>query len=163
MPHLVVSRRDVCVCGSHGAAALPLPEGASRFLFKWRPVWRAVRRGRNNKVLSPSLRCPVVSWRDIYVCGSKARRHFPCLVTPLCSYLYGGLYGGLYGSADIIRYFPRLSVCDSHGAAAPWPRCEARRGTAGRRGAPVIMLMKERKSGRTCSSASCSTVWKRVG
>jgi hypothetical protein len=64
MPHLVVPRRVVCVCGSHGAAALPLSERASRFLFKWRPVWRVVWRGRNNKVLSPSLRCPMVSWRD---------------------------------------------------------------------------------------------------
>jgi hypothetical protein len=31
---------------------------------------------------------------------------FLCLVTPLCSYLYGGLHGGLYESADITRYFP---------------------------------------------------------
>ena len=33
---------------------------------------------------------------------------FLCLITPLCSYLYGGLYGGLYERADIIRYFPFL-------------------------------------------------------
>jgi hypothetical protein len=31
--------------------------------------------------------------------------HFLCLITPLCSYLYGGLYGGLYERAHIIRYF----------------------------------------------------------
>ena len=31
---------------------------------------------------------------------------FLCLITPLCSYLYGGLYGRLYERADIIRYFP---------------------------------------------------------
>ena len=31
---------------------------------------------------------------------------FLCLITPLCSYLYGGLYGGLYERAHIIRYFP---------------------------------------------------------
>jgi hypothetical protein len=30
---------------------------------------------------------------------------FLCLITPLCSYLYGGLYGGLYERAHIIRYF----------------------------------------------------------
>jgi hypothetical protein len=32
-------------------------------------------------------------------------RHFLCLITPLCSYLYGGLYGWLYERAHIIRYF----------------------------------------------------------
>jgi hypothetical protein len=31
---------------------------------------------------------------------------FLYLITPLCSYLYGGLYGGLYERAHIIRYFP---------------------------------------------------------
>ena len=33
-------------------------------------------------------------------------RSFLCLITPLCSYLYGYLYGGLYERAHIIRYFP---------------------------------------------------------
>lgn len=37
-------------------------------------------------------------------------RDFLCLITPLCSYVYGGLYGGLYERADIIRYFPLLSA-----------------------------------------------------
>ena len=32
---------------------------------------------------------------------------FLCLITPLCSYSYGGLYGGPYERAHIIRYFPR--------------------------------------------------------
>jgi hypothetical protein len=32
--------------------------------------------------------------------------HFLCLITPLCSYLYGSLYGGSYARAHIIRYFP---------------------------------------------------------
>lgn len=39
--------------------------------------------------------------------GSPGRRACLCLITPLCSYLYGGLYGGLYERAHIIRYFPR--------------------------------------------------------
>jgi hypothetical protein len=45
-------------------------------------------------------------------------RHFLCLITPLCSYLYGGLYGGLYERAHIIRYFPLISVLCA-GAAEP--------------------------------------------
>jgi hypothetical protein len=36
---------------------------------------------------------------------------FLCLVTPLCSYLYGGLYGGLYERAHIIRYFLTPGGC----------------------------------------------------
>ena len=46
--------------------------------------------------------------------SAGARRHqkailtgskdFLCLITPLCSYLYGGLYGGLYERAHIIRH-----------------------------------------------------------
>jgi hypothetical protein len=27
---------------------------------------------------------------------AASRKAFLCLITPLCSYLYGGLYGGLY-------------------------------------------------------------------
>jgi hypothetical protein len=39
-------------------------------------------------------------------CGKEAhrRRHFLCLIAPLCSYLYAGLYGGCM-RAHIIRYF----------------------------------------------------------
>jgi hypothetical protein len=36
----------------------------------------------------------------------RRSRSFLCLITPLCSYLYGGLYGGLHESAHIIRCFP---------------------------------------------------------
>jgi hypothetical protein len=36
--------------------------------------------------------------------AKKCERSFLCLITPLCSYLYGGLYGGLYERAHIIRY-----------------------------------------------------------
>jgi hypothetical protein len=43
---------------------------------------------------------------------------FLCLITPLCSYLYGGLYGGLHERAHIIRYFPRLPQV-AHGATSP--------------------------------------------
>jgi hypothetical protein len=37
------------------------------------------------------------------------RNDFLGLITPLCSYLYGGLCGGLYERAHIIRYFPPLA------------------------------------------------------
>jgi hypothetical protein len=38
------------------------------------------------------------------------REDFLCLITPLCSYLYGGLYGGLYERAHIIRCYPPLDL-----------------------------------------------------
>jgi hypothetical protein len=61
-----------------------------------------------------------------------ARGSFLCLITPLCSYLYGGLYGGLYERAHIIRYFPIFPRQGARGrrqpprrARAPAPRARA--------------------------------------
>ena len=47
---------------------------------------------------------------------------FLCLITPLCSYLYGGLYGGLYERADIIR-------CTVDDGADATPACRRRGAT----------------------------------
>jgi hypothetical protein len=43
---------------------------------------------------------------------------FLCLITPLCSYLYGGLYRGLYEKAHIIRYF---LTCRAFGSSHSQP------------------------------------------
>ena len=43
-------------------------------------------------------------------CSSALHDYFLCMITPLCSYLYGGLSGGLYERAHIIRYFPPMAA-----------------------------------------------------
>ena len=74
-------------------------------------------------------------------CRARARRSKPflCLITPMCSYLYGGLYGGLYERAHIIRYFPSYTgrgpgALARGGAGARGPAAAARR--RDRRGRP---------------------------
>jgi ABC-type multidrug transport system fused ATPase/permease subunit len=60
--------------------------------------------------------------------AKTASGNFLCLITPLCSYLYGVLYGGLYERSHIIRYFltrsvgasPKPSGCRPT-SSAPWP------------------------------------------
>jgi hypothetical protein len=46
----------------------------------------------------------VEMWLSIIATSTSTS--FLCLITPLCSYLYGGLYGGLYERAHIIRIGP---------------------------------------------------------
>ena len=52
----------------------------------------------------------LISSRLIVAPAGQMNAYFLCLITPLCSYLYGGLYGGLYERAHIIRYFPRAEL-----------------------------------------------------
>ena len=57
-------------------------------------------------------------------------KDFLCLITPLCSYLYGGLYGGLYERAHIIRYFPRRRATAAR-PSTPSPSSSAASPTTG--------------------------------
>jgi hypothetical protein len=43
----------------------------------------------------------LISSRLIVAPAGQMNAYFLCLITPLCSYLYGGLYGGVYERAHI--------------------------------------------------------------
>jgi hypothetical protein len=57
---------------------------------------------------------------------------FLCLITPLCSYLYGGLYGGLCERAHIIRCFTARRQAESEGVAEGRVRVRPQRLEPGR-------------------------------
>jgi hypothetical protein len=62
---------------------------------------------------------------------------FLCLITPMCSYLYGGLYGRMYERAHVIRYFPPLaprSTAIGRGRGRPTAS------TSGRRCSPAVLI-----------------------